>query len=88
SRVDIDLLVKHGIVRESDAKRVGVKILGGGEIKKKLTVDLPTSKSAAKKIKKAGGEVVGTESKETKKTKSKKTEKTKRKKTKKKSKAK
>jgi ribosomal protein L18E len=32
--------------------------LGGGEIKKKLTINLPISKSAAKKIEKAGGKVI------------------------------
>jgi len=31
--------------------------LGNGEVKKKLTIELPISKSAAKKIEKAGGKV-------------------------------
>jgi large subunit ribosomal protein L15 len=58
SRVDDDLLVKHGIVKEKDAKMHGIKILGDGEVKKKLTIEVPISKSAAKKIEKAGGKVV------------------------------
>jgi ribosomal protein L15 len=58
SVVDIDLLVKEGVVRGEDAKQYGVKILGGGgEFKKKFTVKVPTSKSAAKLIEKAGGKV-------------------------------
>ena len=58
SKVDKEALVKVGIVREKDAKDFGVKILGNGEIKKKLIVLVPISKSAAKKIEKAGGKVM------------------------------
>lgn len=58
SKVDIGMLVKHGIVRDADAQKYGVKILGDGDLKKKLKVYLPISKSAAKKITKAGGEVI------------------------------
>lgn len=55
--VDLDSLIKYGIVVEKDAKTYGVKILGDGSLKKQLTVNLPTSKSAANKIQKAGGKV-------------------------------
>lgn len=58
AKVNIDSLVKNGIVDRKEAKEYGVKILGDGEIKKKLTVEVPTSKSAAKKIEKAGGKVI------------------------------
>lgn len=58
SKVNLDSLIKHRIVKEKDAKLLGVKILGNGEIKKKLSVYLPTSKSAKKKIEKAGGKVL------------------------------
>ncbi len=58
SKVDENLLIKNGIVREKDAKLYGIKILGDGEVKKKLTILVPISKSAAKKIEKAGGKVV------------------------------
>ncbi len=56
--VTIDTLVKNGIVKESDAKKFGVKVLGGGKLVKKLTIALPASKSAAKKISEAGGKII------------------------------
>ena len=55
--VDIDSLIKYKIVKEEDAKRFGVKILGEGQLERPLIVKLPTSKSAARKIEKAGGKV-------------------------------
>ena len=58
SKVNVDSLIAKGIVRESDAKKYGVKVLGNGECKKKLTIEVPISKSAAKKIEKAGGKVL------------------------------
>jgi large subunit ribosomal protein L15 len=58
AKVDLESLLKAGIVEEKEARRFGVKILGDGEIKVALTVSLPCSKSAAEKIKKAGGEVI------------------------------
>lgn len=56
--VDAERLIKEGIVDGGDARRFGVKILGEGELKNPLRVALPTSKSAAAKIEKAGGKVV------------------------------
>ena len=56
--VNTKTLIENAIVRKTDAEKYGVKILGNGEINKKLTVELPTSKSASKKIEKAGGKVV------------------------------
>lgn len=35
SKVNIDSLVKHGIVKSDEAKKYGVKILGGGKLTKK-----------------------------------------------------
>lgn len=58
SVVDVSLLIDKGIIDRSDAKKYGVKILGDGEIKKKLIIKMPISKKAAQKIKKAGGKVV------------------------------
>ncbi len=55
--VDLKSLISHHIVEEKEALEYGVKILGDGELKNSLTVKLPTSKSAAEKIKKAGGRV-------------------------------
>lgn len=53
--VDIESLVKNRIVKAADAKKFGVKILGDGEINVALVIRLPISKSALKKIEKAGG---------------------------------
>lgn len=53
--VDIDSLIKNKIVNASDAKEFGVKILGDGEIKEALIIKVAISKSALKKIEKAGG---------------------------------
>lgn len=58
SNVDLELLVKEGIVNEEDAKAVGVKILGDGEIKKALNIKVPISRSAAKVVEKAGGKIL------------------------------
>ena len=57
SEVDLDLLTKQGIIESGDAKTYGVKILGDGELSKKLTIKVPISHSAAKKVEKAGGKV-------------------------------
>lgn len=55
--VDVNALVKAGIVDKKDAKKHGVKILGDGELEKKLAVQLPASKGAKEKIEKAGGKL-------------------------------
>lgn len=57
SIVDIELLVKHKLAIGKEAKLLGVKILGDGELTQVLTVNLPVSKSAKEKIEKAGGSV-------------------------------
>jgi large subunit ribosomal protein L15 len=63
SRVNIETLVKHRIVDVKQAKSFGVKILGDGEMKKKMVIELPISKSAAKRIEKVGGKVISLSSK-------------------------
>lgn len=55
--VDIKSLVKHKILDAKLTSGYAIKILGDGEISRKLTVRLKTSKPAAKKIIKAGGKV-------------------------------
>ena len=51
--VDLDAMLEAGLVKQVID---GVKVLGGGELKKKLTVKAEKfSKSAAEKIEKAGG---------------------------------
>lgn len=56
--VSLDSLIKKGIVDGKQAKALGVKILGDGELKIALKVGIPCSKGAAKKITKAGGELI------------------------------
>lgn len=58
SKVNAETLAKAGIVKLTDAQKYGIKILGQGQIKKKLTVEVPISASAAKKVVARGGKVV------------------------------
>lgn len=58
TEVDLKTLIKYHLVDAHDATVFGVKILGGGELTKALTVSLPCSRQAIKKIEKAGGRVV------------------------------
>ncbi len=54
--VDTELLIAAGIVKKADATN-GIKVLGNGELTKKLTVKAAAySASAKEKIEKAGGE--------------------------------
>lgn len=57
STVTVKNLIKEGLVHKK-AKFVGVKILGEGKINKKLNVEVSVSKSAQKKIEKAGGKII------------------------------
>lgn len=57
SVVDEKTLVQAGIVSEKEIALYGVKILGSGELTHALTVKVPTSKQAAEKIQKAGGNI-------------------------------
>ncbi len=56
--VDMESLVKLGVVMDKDIKKYGVKILGKGELTLKLEVKVPTSQKARELIEKAGGKVV------------------------------
>ena len=58
TKIDLAALIRAGIVEGKQAKAFGVKILGDGELKVALEVGLPCSKSAAEKIKRAGGKVL------------------------------
>lgn len=53
--VTVESLIKKGVVDAKQAKMAGVKILGDGELKVALKVKVPSSKGAAAKIVKAGG---------------------------------
>lgn len=55
AKVTAEALVKAGLVKKAKIRKYGVKILGKGELKKKLTVLLPVSAKAKEKIEKAGG---------------------------------
>jgi large subunit ribosomal protein L15 len=57
SAVTLETLVKIGLVSEK-SKSGGVKVLGRGPAPKKLTLAVPVSSNAAKKIEAAGGKVV------------------------------
>lgn len=71
SKVDLDTLIKHNIVKKEDAKTYGVKILGDGKLKKKFKIFVPISKSASKKVIKLGGQIESSNSKKEKKDKKK-----------------
>jgi large subunit ribosomal protein L15 len=57
TQVTLEKVVEANIVRADAALSRGVKVLATGEITKKLTVAIPTSKSAAEKIQSAGGTI-------------------------------
>jgi large subunit ribosomal protein L15 len=50
STVNFETLAKAGIVKLADAHKYGVKILGKGNLEKKLKIELPMSKSAQEKF--------------------------------------
>lgn len=55
AEVNAEMLVKHGLIRDT---KLPVKVLGGGETKKKFTVTAAKfSKSAEEKITGAGGSI-------------------------------
>ena len=55
-KVDLENLVKKGLIKGTEAK-LNVKILGRGKLSKNLMVLLPCSQKAKEKIVKAGGKV-------------------------------
>lgn len=57
SVVDVESLVKSNLIEPEEVQGLGIKILGGGNLRTVLTVKVPVSKSAAEKISKAGGTV-------------------------------
>lgn len=57
SVVDLDTLVKKGLVSQREARKRGVKILGEGDLNIALTVKVAVSGPAGERIKKAGGNV-------------------------------
>lgn len=57
SKVNFETLTKHGVLKKDLPRNTKIKILNAGELKKKLSVEVPISKNAAKAVKKAGGKV-------------------------------
>ncbi|MDD4994978.1 MAG: 50S ribosomal protein L15 [Patescibacteria group bacterium] len=58
-KVSIETLHSRGLIGRIDKKNRGVKILGGGELTKKLIFEgVKFSKSALEKTKQAGGEII------------------------------
>ncbi len=55
-RVDVEGLIKMKIVDER-AKELGVKVVGGGKLVKKLVIAVPTSSGAEKEVRAAGGTI-------------------------------
>lgn len=58
TEVTVETLVHFHVIRRDLEKSISVKILGDGELSVPLTVKLPTSLRAKKKIEAAGGSVV------------------------------
>jgi len=56
--IDIKTLVTNHLVKEKEAITYGVKILGDGKLTIPLTVTLPVSRGAKRKIEEAGGRIV------------------------------
>jgi large subunit ribosomal protein L15 len=63
SIVTVETLIKNKIVRKDDAEKFGVKILGDGKLEKPLTIKMPISLKARKKVESYGGKVEWTKSK-------------------------
>ncbi len=57
TKVTKETLVSHHIVKKEDIGSFDIKILGDGKLTKALTIALPISKSAAKKVEAAGGKI-------------------------------
>lgn len=57
-KVNIEFLSARNIIDKKEAQLYGVKILGDGDLKIPLIVEVPTSAGALKKIERVGGKVV------------------------------
>jgi len=62
SDVTVESLIKNKLVSKNDAEKFGVKILGDGKLEKPLTIKIPISNSARKKVEISGGKVEWTKS--------------------------
>ena len=57
SVIDIELLVKSGIISKSSLRKYSPRILGAGEISNSYIIKVPITLKAKDKIEKAGGKV-------------------------------
>lgn len=64
--VSLVTLQEKGVLDKNLGSSPRIKILGNGELSKSLKINLPCSKSAAEKVKKAGGSVIYQENKKVK----------------------
>lgn len=55
--VNKETLIKFHILKKEVAENFSIKILGDGDLQHALNIELPISKSAASKVKKAGGTI-------------------------------
>lgn len=55
--IDLNFLISQKYVKKSEAETYGVKLLGDGKIATPLTIKIKISKSARRKVEKAGGKV-------------------------------
>lgn len=58
SEVTEESLIKMGLVKRSEMRRFGVKILGDGKLASPLSIGVPISKQASQKVTAAGGRFV------------------------------
>jgi len=58
TEVSLKTLTKYNLIKAGQEEKNMVKILGDGQLTKKLIIKLPISKAAAVKIEKAGGKVI------------------------------
>lgn len=52
-RVTVDTLVKYRIIKQKDANKMNIKIVGGGSLAHPLIIDVPATRAVKKKLKKA-----------------------------------
>ncbi len=58
SEIDVQSLIDAGIVKNREARKRGVKLVGSNAVPAKLTIKLNISEAAGKLIEKAGGRVI------------------------------
>lgn len=57
TEVDLTALISNGLITKNDGRK-GIKLVGSADLKSKLSVKLPVTRSARVSIEKAGGTVI------------------------------